>query len=177
MRVACPECAAEYDLPPAFAARLSEGRTLRCARCGITWAPQAPSLAEPPEAPAVAKISAPATAPASAPAAPAAETPAPGAPATPTAPVPALHAASPDSDLSDALAALFVADDPPPRSADRPQPQAPASAPSAWATAFAWTGSILLLFGAAAAAWHWRFDLVEAWPPAVRAFIALGLAG
>ena len=39
MRVACPECAAEYELPPEVAARLAPGRAVRCARCGASWAP------------------------------------------------------------------------------------------------------------------------------------------
>ncbi|MBB5694152.1 hypothetical protein [Muricoccus pecuniae] len=58
-------------------------------------------------------------------------------------------------------------------------PSAPAAAakrPLALLAA-AWAASVLLLAGAAAAAWSWRVDLVEAWPPAARAFIALGLAG
>jgi len=52
MRVACPECSAEYEIPPALADQLTEGRSLRCARCGTAWVPQgapAAPVAEPHE--------------------------------------------------------------------------------------------------------------------------------
>jgi len=48
MRVACPECSAEYELPPALADRLTEGRGLRCARCGHTWVPAGTAVPPPP---------------------------------------------------------------------------------------------------------------------------------
>ena len=141
MRVACPECSAEYDLPPALAARLGGGKTVRCARCGTTWAP-------PPPAPGEL---------------------APGNPVPPEPPAPAAPS-SPESALR------FP--DPPPPAAPPPAPE-PAGAPAADTSRFvtlAWAASLLLLAAAAAAAWTWRVDLVEAWPPAARAFIALGLA-
>jgi hypothetical protein len=43
--------------------------------------------------------------------------------------------------------------------------------PLLWA---AWIGSVLLLAGGAAAAWVWRADVAEAWPPAARLFAMLG---
>lgn len=43
VRLSCPECGAIYAVP---AARLAEGRTLRCARCNAVW-PVAPEPAEP----------------------------------------------------------------------------------------------------------------------------------
>jgi predicted Zn finger-like uncharacterized protein len=36
MRLACPECAAEYEVP---ADRLKPGKPVRCARCGNKWSP------------------------------------------------------------------------------------------------------------------------------------------
>lgn len=132
MRVACPDCSAAYELPPALAARLGEGRPLRCARCGHTWKPD-----------------------------PSAEAPAPGE-AAPAPPAPG--AAAPEE----------------PRRPEAPPPAAPAMpgpVTPAGLLAAAWAASLLLLAGMAAAAWTWRIDLVEAWPPAARAFMALGLAG
>jgi len=186
MRVACPECTAEYDLPDALAARLGEGRTVRCARCGTTWAPAAQRPAEPPAAPVLQPeaVSAMASAGPMPPAAPM-EPPAPAissAPSVPVAPAmprePALPApAGPDE--QDALADLFTADEPPshhvPSPAKRRETHSASPSTPPIATALAWTASIVALLGLAVAAWHWRFDIVEAWPPAVRAFMALGL--
>lgn len=36
MRIECPECAAQYEVP---AERLTPGRSVRCARCGRDWVP------------------------------------------------------------------------------------------------------------------------------------------
>jgi predicted Zn finger-like uncharacterized protein len=144
MRVACPECAAEYHLPPALAARVAEGRSVRCARCGASWVPEAPGGEDEAGDTAVPM----------------------DAPAPPQA---------------------FEAGEPPPRpsSAPLPSPSPSAAAETAEAGApegrsggrvagLAWGASVLLLALAAGAAWHWRVDLVEAWPPAARVFIALG---
>jgi predicted Zn finger-like uncharacterized protein len=48
MRIACPSCAAEYEVP---ASRLTPGRKVRCTRCGEQWA--AVQEAEEPPPPAV----------------------------------------------------------------------------------------------------------------------------
>lgn len=152
MRVACPECAAEYVLPPALAARLGDGKTVRCARCGTTWAPPPPpdDVASNGLAPNELALGSPPDLP---------------APATDAAPSPESALRFPD----------------PPPSAAAPPPLAPPPAEAGADTSrfvlLAWASSLLLLAGAAAAAWTWRIDLVEAWPPAARAFIALGLAG
>ncbi|MFC7735476.1 zinc-ribbon domain-containing protein [Roseomonas sp. GCM10028921] len=162
MRVACPECAAEYDLPPALATRLGEGRTVRCARCGTTWVPGPLPVASAQPA-AEAAEAAPAGAPP--PPAPRREEPvrpAVGRGAEPPSP------AFPASLLSPAPSPLPVfVPGAPPVVRESPAPLLVA----------AWGASVLVLAGAAAAAWYWRVDLVEAWPPAARAFIALGLAG
>ncbi|MFH5923475.1 zinc-ribbon domain-containing protein [Roseomonas xinghualingensis] len=186
MRVACPECTAEYDLPDTLAARLGEGRTVRCARCGTTWAPAAGQPAETPAAPGP-HPEAPLPVAPMLPAAPMAPEAAAApvissAPATPVSPAmplrePALPAPA-EPDPSNALADLFTADEPlrrasPPAPRQGAHPAVPPTPPIA--TALAWTASVVALLGIAAAAWHWRFDIVEAWPPAVRAFMALGL--
>ena len=55
MRIACPSCAAEYEVP---ASRLTPRKMVRCARCGGEWIPvhtvedvTPPPEAEPPEHP------------------------------------------------------------------------------------------------------------------------------
>ena len=154
MRVACPECSAAYELPPALAARLGEGRPLRCARCGHTWAPgpaeAAPAAAPPPPAPDL-------------------EPSPPDGPAWPTLlasiPQPAPAAPVPPAAPPGRGAALLAR-----------LPRLPADRAGATLAA-AWAASVLLLAGGALAAWHWRVAIVEAWPPAARAFLALGLAG
>ncbi len=158
MRVACPECAAEYDLPPALAARLAEGRSVRCARCGTSWAPGAAQGEAQGEAGGEDQGEARGEAGAEEQAAQAPPFPPPNA---------------------------FEAGEPPPRPSAAPpvtpDPAVPApdaeAAGGSRAVGLAWGASLLLLAMAAVAAWHWRVDLVEAWPPAARAFMALGLAG
>lgn len=47
MKITCPSCAAEYNVPGV----LAEGRVVRCAKCGTEWAPvpaPPPVEAEPP---------------------------------------------------------------------------------------------------------------------------------
>jgi predicted Zn finger-like uncharacterized protein len=46
MQIACPSCAAEYEVP---AARMKPGRKARCSRCGTEWT--LPAAAEPEPAP------------------------------------------------------------------------------------------------------------------------------
>jgi hypothetical protein len=60
---------------------------------------------------------------------------------------------------------------------ERPAPALAPRAASARRTGLAWAASLLLLLAALGAAWYWRIDIVEAWPPAARAYMALGLAG
>jgi predicted Zn finger-like uncharacterized protein len=55
MQIACPTCAAVYEVP---AARLSPGRYVRCARCNAVWKPEPmarPVPPPPPEMPAPLK--------------------------------------------------------------------------------------------------------------------------
>src|SRR4030081_2370464 len=48
MRIECPSCAAQYDVP---AARLKPGKLVRCARCASEWVPteEVQPLDPPPE--------------------------------------------------------------------------------------------------------------------------------
>lgn len=56
MQIACPACAATYQVPEAM---IGAGRQMRCVRCGEDWfAPPAPDLAAVPEQPPVAQVEA-----------------------------------------------------------------------------------------------------------------------
>ena len=44
-----------------------------------------------------------------------------------------------------------------------------------WGLAVAWAASVSLLLLLAAAAVHWRTDVMAAWPPSERLYAALGL--
>jgi predicted Zn finger-like uncharacterized protein len=60
MQIACPSCAATYEVP---AARLKPGRSARCAACGTEWRPAPEPAAEAPPPPAEAPPASPAAAP------------------------------------------------------------------------------------------------------------------
>ena len=174
MRIACPSCHAEYEVPDAM---LADGpRQLRCARCGHGFrgalpavAPAAPPVPEPPSAgPPLAGLTAagpeqgvPATAPPSEPAA------TDGVPA-PVAPEPLpLPATGPDRP-------------PPTRGPLRHSPidasaQAPSPPPSSARLAAAWLGSVALVGAGGAALLLFHAEIAAAWPPAARLYAALGL--
>jgi predicted Zn finger-like uncharacterized protein len=105
MRIACPSCGAEYEVPDRLLA--GPARTLRCSRCGADFAlPQAPPAAAPPPAPLPEP---PPPAPV-APEPPAAVAPAPVAPpATPEAPAPAVRERAPVAQAPTDQAALVRA--------------------------------------------------------------------
>jgi predicted Zn finger-like uncharacterized protein len=44
MRIACPTCSAEYDVPDSL---VTAGRLVRCARCGSEWMPVQAQAVEP----------------------------------------------------------------------------------------------------------------------------------
>ena len=60
MRTVCPSCQAAYDVP---APVLASGRTLRCARCGGDFLPDAPDLLEVVPVPVSVPVAAPVPAP------------------------------------------------------------------------------------------------------------------
>ena len=177
MRVACPSCSAAYELPAALADRLGEGRPLRCARCGHTWTPGAMpeplsttiSGPEPGPQPEPEPEPEPAQAgplPAPPQLAPPPSSTSPGAGSLPGWPPlpPGFPSSFPTGfpeHFPDHLPGRFAGPDGP--------------RPAVLATA--WAASFLLLAAAAWAVLSWRVEIVAAWPPAARAFIALGLGG
>jgi predicted Zn finger-like uncharacterized protein len=170
MRIACPACAAAYEVPD----RLLAGapRMLRCSRCGAEFAPPRPAPPEPdppppraPEPPpdpppAPPEPPDPAFAPVAAPApATVAE------PATAAEPQPALGPAPPA-----AAPAAPPELRPGPRPATRQAPHGEAALTRAWLASIA-----AVLIGLAALI-VFRARVMEAWPPSMRLFAALGLA-
>jgi predicted Zn finger-like uncharacterized protein len=167
MRVACPSCTAEYEVPDAMLA--AGPRRLRCARCGHQFQ---------------AALPLPAAAPATEP-----------VPVPPILPTPVPPPAPPPPDLPAAPPAGPPVEAPPPPIADtdRPPPtrglrrHSPIDAPpeingtrdtprrSGPVLALAWLLSLATLAVAGWALVHYQTEIVEAWPPAARLYAALGL--
>jgi predicted Zn finger-like uncharacterized protein len=162
MRIACPNCAATYEVPDKLLA--AGPRPLRCARCRHEWQ-ATPADAAGGTAPEAAQ-----------------PVPAGGPPPERFPPMPAPAAAP--------TAPEVVADEPPPQ---RPPPARgprqhtpidplpageaePGEDRARRIALAAWAASILLLLGLAAGAVVWRQQIMAAWPPSERVFVALGLA-
>jgi predicted Zn finger-like uncharacterized protein len=159
MRIACPNCGAEYEVPDAMLA--AGPRVLKCARCEHRFsaeAPRAEAPPEPPEPPAAGPEAGPAAAAQPEPP-PQPDTAAPAAPRPPPEPPPARP--------------------PPTRGPSQPSPIEPVAADpprGGAALVLAWLLSLAVLGGAGYAAFLYRAEIMEAWPPATRLFAALGLA-
>lgn len=167
MRITCPDCSASYDVPEAL---LAAGRPVRCARCSGEWVPQGP--VDEPVLP-VADAPPDATADHSGPGNLLPEPAWPAQPtgeATGTLPSPAMSTGVEGQ-------ARLVAMSPPawrtpdPVSPPRPPPVGQGPARLGWAL----TALVLvaLLWGGYAG----RGGVMQAWPPSIRLYAALGLAG
>lgn len=154
MRIACPSCSAEYEVPDQALA--AGARMLRCARCGHQFRAALPTPAEPATLP---KQAAPVTPP---PQPESAGGTAPDGAETP----PAVTSRPPPSR---GPTRSMPIDPPLPRLGD-----APASPPDRFALA-GWLLTVAALLVAAYAAYAWRDEIMAAWPPAARLFTALGL--
>lgn len=146
MRIVCPSCSAAYDVPDSL---VTAARIVRCARCGGEWTPVQAGAAEPEPAP-----------------------PPMGDPQPPVPGEPAVTAALrvPAADNSPATEA------PPPRlsAMDRLALHA-AWPPSRLQLRMAWAASLALLAFLGWAAYAWRAQIVEAWPPSARMYAAFGM--
>ena len=133
MRIACPSCAAEYNVPD----RLLAGapRMLRCSRCGTDF-PLPVIEAAPPPPP-------------------------------PPEPEPAPPAREPEA---------LPEPEPPPLAVPERTPVAAEDGAASPALLRAWAASLLAVVGGVVALVLFRGGLMEAWPPSVRLFSALGLA-
>jgi predicted Zn finger-like uncharacterized protein len=196
MRIACPNCGAEYEVPDAMLA--SGPRMLKCARCDHRFQAEAPRAAEPgpssPEAGAVVSpgpgaVVSPGPGAVVSPEAGAVVSPEPGAVVSPEPGAAASPAPPPEPEpppRPDVVAPLRPPPPEPPPS--RPPPtrgpsqHSPIEAVAAdpprggAALALAWLLSLAALGGAGYAAFLYRAEIMQAWPPAARLFAALGLA-
>lgn len=165
MRIACPGCAAEYDVPDALLA--AGPRPLRCRRCGTEFRAELPAT--------------PASAPAS-------EPPAPAVPP----PEPPSRAAAPPASADDGILTYGPGEpvepqpEPPkPLPSRGPRQHAPIYPPlprreervadGRGAAIAGWIGTLVLLIAAVWLAYAWRAEIMAAWPPAARLYAALGL--
>jgi predicted Zn finger-like uncharacterized protein len=151
MRIVCPSCSAAYDVPD----RLLNGReAVRCARCAREWRPTGIV----------------------APAAPAERRP-PGITAPPRPVIGENRAAERLGSTFEGMPGAIPEDTAGNGLAiDRlmaPQMQLGASL----ALRIAWLSSIVLVLVALGAAYVWRAEVMAAWPPSARVYVALGLAG
>jgi predicted Zn finger-like uncharacterized protein len=155
MRIICPSCDATYEVPDAMLA--GAARKVRCARCGNEWVPTPVSIAplalEESEADFAAhEPHAP----------PHAEPPLP--PEPPGRAEPRLHPLRPRHE---------VARGPEPPDDDDDDDEPPR--PGGLRVVLAWSLSLLVLAGLAVAAVQWRGQVMAAWPPSERLYVALGL--
>lgn len=149
MRIACPSCAAEYEVPDAALA--AGPRLLKCARCGHQFQAALPEAAAP--EPAMA----PSPAPAPDPAPPQAAPPPPAPPADRPPP-------------SRGPTQSMPIDPPLPRLSD-----APASPPDRLALA-GWIMTLVVVALGTYAGFAFRGEIMEAWPASARLYQALGLS-
>ncbi|WP_158287557.1 zinc-ribbon domain-containing protein [Falsiroseomonas bella] len=173
MRIACPNCSAEYEVPDTLLA--AGPRLLRCARCSHQFEASAPgavavAAAGPAATPAPAEEPAPPPAPAAEPQV--TEPPPPPEAAAPPGPEPARPEREPEPEPTPpprAARAPRVADPPLPY---RPPPDSPRGG---LPLVLAWLLSLAILGGAGWATWHYHAEIVAAWPPAERLYQALGV--
>ncbi len=150
MRIVCPSCAAEYDVPNSL---VTAGRVVRCARCGGEWAPIEAHAAEPERAPPT-----PVATPVDDPPAVSDEPAGPAAPPAPPLDSPAAAEASPR----------------PPSAMDRLALQATRPS-SRLQLRLAWLASLAVLAFLGWAAYAWRAEIVAAWPPSGRIYAIFGM--
>jgi predicted Zn finger-like uncharacterized protein len=175
MRIACPNCSAEYEVPDSLLA--SGPRLLRCARCGHQFQAKAGPDAPVPPPPAV-----PSPAPAADTGPEARPTPVLAPPLAPPDPDPP---APPQADLAPVATPTAERGPPAPAAGRAPpplpplppwRPQAAEPAPRSGASlALAWLLSLAVLGAAGWATVHFHAEIVEAWPPAARLYAALGI--
>jgi predicted Zn finger-like uncharacterized protein len=177
MRIACPNCSAEYDVPESL---LAIGpRLLRCARCAHQFDAALPR-AEPPPAPPPAPAPPPTSPPSAAPqeaARPAAPPPAPLSPDAEQDGIeapPTLEATSPLVDRPPPTRGLSRHSpiDPPTQAA---KPAAHTARHFAATVTAAWVASLVVIFVAGWATYTYHAEITAAWPSIARLYQALGV--
>jgi predicted Zn finger-like uncharacterized protein len=149
MRLSCPGCQTEYEVPDAALA--GRAKMLRCAVCGIQWQAAAPALS--PAAPTI-EPAAPVAPPAQA---------ASFAPAKRRYEIPPPAETAPEISEGDSLAAIMYA----------PRNEKTRARQMRKRGANPWLVSILLLLLIAGLAWLERGYIMAFWPPSARLFNAI----
>ena len=150
MRVTCPECGAEYDVPDTA---LHAARRLRCSACGASWDWTPPATPKPEPARTEPPLREE----------PAAATPEPESPPEPS-PGPARQPVREPPRIEVIPERRIMPPEPPPSPRQKGM------------VMLAWAASLALLIAALVAIYVWRAPIMRAWPPAIRLFAALGLA-
>jgi predicted Zn finger-like uncharacterized protein len=149
MRIVCPSCVAEYDVPDSL---VTAGRVVRCARCGGEWAPVEARAAEPeretPSPPATTIDDPPMV------------SDEPVGPAPPVPPIDSAAVAEPTPRPPSAMDRLALY-------SSRPS--------SRLRLRLAWLASLAVLAVLAWAAYAWRAEIVAAWPPSGRMYAIFGV--
>ena len=195
MRIACPKCSAQYEVPPAM---IGGGKDVRCARCRAIWhvgteQPPPEPAATPRVAEAVGETAAATHVPYAA--VPTLSAVAPNAAAEPAStPSPEPFAPAPEV-LAPATAPALIAATTGLVSVDWDKPMARAEGMSfsdrpAMADYIrdirverrgiapvlaAWALSLAVVAGGLAAAYYYRVSVMDSWPPSQRLYTALGI--
>ena len=148
MQLACPACAAIYNVPDSM---IGEGRIMQCARCANEW------FARP--------LPAEATLPAPMPASPAPQ-------ASPPAPGASTRAAEASAALPSPRAPIALA--PPSRMAEVPASPGSESLLGQLPLRLAWAASLGLVVWGGYFAWTERARMAELWPPIARLYRLFG---
>lgn len=151
MRIACPSCSAEYEVPDAALA--AGPRMLRCARCAHQFEAALPAAESPPPEPPAA----------------AAERAGPGTDSPPDSPAPAAVPADRPPPSRGPTQSMPI-DPPLPRLRD-----APSSPPDRLALA-GWLVTVAVLAIGVYAGFAFRGEIMQAWPASARLYQALGLS-
>lgn len=153
MRIVCPSCSAAFEVPEL---RLAPGQAVRCARCGTDWTPLAgPEPAVESEPTVLIRVAKPAEQ---------------LLPASGSEPTVVFQPALVVQDMAS------LVQDAPPAGKRRPiRDGLNLVAAAGPALVASWVVSIAAVAGLVWAAVAWRGDVMNAWPPSERLYMALGL--
>jgi predicted Zn finger-like uncharacterized protein len=163
MRVACPSCAAAYEVPDVL---LTADRIVRCARCGENWKPMAPAAGQRDDR------HAPAGSPAAYRSAPAGAGGTDEVSFADDVPEDTREDTSEDAIGATALPSRGAR---PVSAMERLAALAPPSHRPDMALTAAWVASVVLLVVVFAAALVWRHEVAHVWPATGRLYAWVGL--
>lgn len=146
MRIACPACNAAFQVPDD---QLSEGRVVRCARCGTDWTPIGSIPAGKSEEAVPESVAVP----------------------------PVVDAPEPDALVAPQRVAAEEIPLPLPFMDPEPPARPTREAPGPALLVLAWVVSLAIVGTAIGGLYAGRERVMQVWPPSARAYAALGLGG